>query len=117
MAVACAPSPEPKAETSADEPPTAQPPTPITKFSEPMEAHLTLDYRACESDAECVYAENGCCDCANGGENIAVNRQKLADFRARFRCTGGCTEIGGDCGQGKVACENKLCVYHEPAAN
>lgn len=84
------------------------------RYAEPMQEHLTLEYRACTNDTDCVLALNGCCDCANGGEDIAVNREQAAAFKARFVCNHGCTEIGGNCGQGTIACEAKLCVYHQP---
>ena len=107
---ACAPSPEP----SSDIPPQAAP-EPSTKFSEPMQDHLTLEYRACKVDTDCVLALNGCCDCANGGDDIAIARDKVSAFKARFSCTGGCTERGGNCGQGTITCENNLCMYKAPA--
>jgi hypothetical protein len=84
-------------------------------FSGPMEDRLTLEYRACATDTDCVLAQNGCCDCANGGEDIAIHRDHVEAFKARFQCGGGCTEIGGDCGRGAISCENKLCTYREPA--
>jgi hypothetical protein len=92
----------------------ARSPAPTSRTSEPLEEHFTLDYRACTVDTDCVLALNGCCDCANGGQDIAVARDKAAEFKARFHCAGPCTEIGGNCGHGTIACENKLCVYREP---
>jgi hypothetical protein len=84
------------------------------RISQPLQEHLTRDYRACTHDSDCVLALNGCCDCANGGEDIAINREKYKAFRARFSCVNPCTEMGGDCGHGNVACEDKVCVYREP---
>jgi hypothetical protein len=95
--------------------PSNDPEAQTSKFAEPMPTHLTLDYRACTNDADCVLAQNGCCDCANGGEDIAVRRDRAAAFRERFRCEDGCTEIGGSCGQGTITCEEQLCVYRPPA--
>ncbi len=83
------------------------------KVSQPLQQHLTLDYRACTTDADCVLALNGCCDCANGGEDIAVSRAQYKAFRARFICVNPCTEMGGDCGHGAVACEDNVCVYRQ----
>lgn len=82
------------------------------RVTQPLQAHLTTEYRACTTDADCVLALNGCCDCANGGEDIAINREQYKAFRARFSCTNPCTEMGGDCGHGSVACEDGLCEYH-----
>jgi hypothetical protein len=74
----------------------------------------TLPYRDCTVDADCVYATNGCCDCANGGEDIAVNKTKLADFQKLFLCTDvACTTIGASpaCGSGTVSCVSGVCDY------
>ncbi len=74
----------------------------------------TLPYRSCSIDSDCVYVNNGCCDCANGGEDLAVNKTKLADFEALFDCANvACTMIGAvpECGSGTVSCKSGLCEY------
>ena len=76
----------------------------------------TLPYRTCAVDSDCVYANNGCCDCANGGEDIAVNKTKLADFEALFNCENvACTMIGAvpACGSGTVSCRSGVCEYSQ----
>ena len=109
LGAACAPSRNPSVDpTSASER--------HDKLSAPMAEHLTREYRACSTDGDCVVALNGCCDCANGGQDIAVRRDKAAAFRARFQCSGACTEMGGDCGRGTARCEQRLCTYREPSA-
>lgn len=74
----------------------------------------TRAYRACTSHAQCTYVQNGCCDCANGGQDFAVARDQVNAFRSQFQCTGQCTEMYRECRKGKIACEQGLCVYHEP---
>ena len=72
-------------------------------------------YRHCERDDQCVWVNNGCCDCANGGEDIAVAIEKKAAFRSQFQCDNTpCTMMSVEppCGTGKVACEAGLCVFH-----
>jgi hypothetical protein len=96
----------------APAPPPAQ--LALAPFDEPMDERLTMEYRSCRIDADCVLAVNGCCDCANGGRDIAVSRAKLDDFKARFRCAAGCTERGGSCGTGTVTCEGAVCMYRDP---
>ena len=83
------------------------------KLTSPMDEQLTRKYRACSVDADCVLALNGCCDCANGGEDIAVSGARAAAFQASFACSRACTEMGGDCGRGTVQCENQICTYRE----
>lgn len=88
---------------------------------------LELDiYLRCQSYSDCVYVNNGCCDCANSGfygndqiriekgKEIAINKNKTADFKARFNCAGvSCTERLGvpPCGDGLVRCINNLCNF------
>ena len=85
----------------------------------PLPDAETRDYRSCREDSECVWVKNGCCDCANGGEDIAVHRDQTAAFAARFDCAGAvCTTRGREpgCGTGTVACQSGLCVYREPGS-
>lgn len=110
VCTACMETIEPAPRTQSA-PVAAESPTPATKLDGPMPDHLTLEYRACEIDTDCVPALNGCCDCANGGRDIAVNRARASDFTARFLCPGACTERAGDCGNGTISCQNKLCTF------
>jgi hypothetical protein len=74
----------------------------------------TLPYRDCTAASDCVYTTNGCCDCANGGEDIAVNKTKLADFKGLFSCEGiSCTLLAPvmPCGSGTVSCKEGICEY------
>lgn len=86
-------------------------------LTEPMAEQRTRAYRACQIDSDCVLALNGCCDCANGGEDIAVNRDQAAAFAASFACSGACNEVGGDCGHGTVRCTDHVCTYEAPTAD
>jgi hypothetical protein len=74
----------------------------------------SLAYRSCNTADDCVYVNNGCCDCVNGGEDIAVNKAKKAEFEARFQCLPSyCTEVGGKCGRGEVTCEEHVCRFRK----
>lgn len=84
------------------------------KQTRPLALSGLDDYRRCERDDQCVWVNNGCCDCANGGEDIAVRVDKKAAFRALFQCDNlPCTAIGSvpQCGTGEVACQSGLCVF------
>jgi len=84
-----------------------------------MSAEESAAYRGCSSDTDCVVALNGCCDCVNGGEDIAVNKTQREAFRAHFDCSRThCTEMGAvvPCGSGSVQCVAGLCSYRAPAA-
>lgn len=78
-------------------------------------------YQYCGDDRDCVVAQNGCCDCANGGADVAVNKDRLSAFNTRFDClyvSCGEEEITPPCGSGVVSCINHKCRYiSEPAAD
>jgi hypothetical protein len=83
----------------------------------PLAASELTQYQACTQDADCTHAQNGCCDCANGGEDTAVNKQQLSAFRARFDCKDTpCTMklAVPDCGSGTVHCTSGRCTYERP---
>jgi hypothetical protein len=74
-------------------------------------------YQYCGSDSDCIVANNGCCDCANGGKDVAVNKDRLADFRKRFDCLyAKCGDKRRDpiCGSGVVSCIMHKCKYFPP---
>ncbi|MEI6093373.1 MAG: hypothetical protein WCQ47_06795 [bacterium] len=80
----------------------------------PLSDTETLKYRTCNTDADCIVAENGCCDCANGGADISVNVDKLPEFRQNFSCKNVmCTEKAAvpACGSGTISCKANLCEY------
>ncbi len=71
-------------------------------------------YQYCGSDRDCVPAVNGCCDCANGGKDVAVNKERTEALRARFDCLHtNCGDKEGDpaCGSGVVSCIGHKCRY------
>jgi len=80
----------------------------------PLSDSDTLKYRNCTGDTDCIYAQNGCCDCANGGADIAINSSKLTEFRANFSCDNvTCTMLAPVpvCGSGTISCKSGLCEY------
>lgn len=75
-------------------------------------------YQYCGTDSDCIKANNGCCDCANGGADVAVNRKDYDSFRARFDCLHvNCTERARipACASGVVSCVNHKCKYFDPS--
>ena len=46
----------------------------------PLQEIPESQLRACSTSAECVKAVEGCCDCANGGRNTAINRKFLSPW-------------------------------------
>ena len=88
-----------------------------SKLSSPMPDAQLKPYQACASASDCVYVINGCCNCVNGGDEVAVNTLMLEDFSAQFDCSKvACTlmERIPPCGSGTVSCENQLCKYQLP---
>ena len=43
---------------------------------------ITYILQECIADADCIYVDNGCCDCANGGMETAINSTKLSSFKS-----------------------------------
>jgi hypothetical protein len=71
-------------------------------------------YQYCGEDSHCMAVQNGCCDCANGGKDIAIARDAEKDFKARFDCgRAACTLMASipPCGSGVVSCVNHRCHY------
>src|SRR5262245_7217641 len=80
----------------------------------PLPEPETRRFRACGVDGDCTFVNNGCCDCANGGEEIAINRDMVGAFRAQFDCAhASCTMVGRSppCGCGIASCVGGLCEY------
>lgn len=87
----------------------------LFRKSQPLTPDELRKYQSCLGDDECVYAQNGPCDCNNGGESIAVNRSNLREFKALFKSIP-CTKRGGSrCEDGIVKCENNICVLEKVA--
>ena len=75
-------------------------------------------YQYCGSDGDCIAVQNGCCDCANGGSDAAINKMHLDDFKGRFHCEEVvCTARAKvpPCGSGVVSCVNHECRYVQSA--
>lgn len=72
------------------------------------------EFQGCNADSDCIYVNNGCCDCANGGKETAVNKSKVDAFKNALICSNtSCTERGRvrPCGSGHTKCENNLCIF------
>jgi len=94
-----------------------QDPVPAAAPSAPLSDKEVEAYQACTTDEDCVYERNGCCDCANGGSDAAINHKRVDAFRARFTCgLTPCTllDVEPKCGSGKVACVAGKCSYTPP---
>lgn len=82
--------------------------------TKPISAFELGRYQYCGSDRDCRPAVNGCCDCANGGEDVSVNRERYEAFRARFSCLNvscGTKQLEPQCGSGVVSCVNHKCRF------
>ena len=71
-------------------------------------------YQYCGRDADCTVAKNGCCDCANGGEEVAINKERREAFRKNFECLYvSCGEVvpTEPCRSAVVSCVDHRCRY------
>lgn len=75
-----------------------------------------VNYKSCSSDDECTYVSSGCCDCVNIGEEEAINKNYLEQFKKELSCDADeCKDkvrIPG-CGENKVRCIKNECTYTE----
>ena len=76
-------------------------------------------YQYCGRDSDCVVSINGCCDCANGGIEVSVNKDRVESFRSRFDCLHvACTRRAASppCQSGVVSCVSHRCQYFDDRA-
>lgn len=84
------------------------------KRVKPLSRVEMLRYTNCATDRDCIYVQNGCCDCANGGQDVAVNKLRLEEFKSQFDCReAACTRRAAvtPCGSGVVSCIERRCRY------
>lgn len=82
--------------------------------TDPLNDFDLARYQYCGKDSDCVATMNSCCDCANGGAEVAVNKDRLADFQKNFDCLHiACTEKAPavPCLSGVVTCLEHRCKY------
>lgn len=82
--------------------------------SGPLDKFELGRFQYCGSDADCIHVTNGCCDCANGGEDVAINKDYQERFRQKFDCLNvACTMRAAEppCGSGVVSCVDHKCRY------
>lgn len=84
------------------------------KYTSPVTASVLSQYQGCNVNSDCVWFNNGCCDCANGGQETAVNRNMNAQAADLFNCAGvACTMRAKipPCGTGSVFCNSNKCEF------
>ena len=80
---------------------------------EPLGAFELARYQYCGRDSDCIIVQNGCCDCAQGGEQAAINKNRLEAFEANFSC------LNAECGEREprrvISCRDAVvsCVQHK----
>ena len=82
----------------------------------PLPDSVVEEYQTCNDDSECIRVDNGCCDCANGGATVAINRKHEGDFRAHFDCRRVmCTQRAGECLFREPVCVKHRCALGQRA--
>jgi len=82
----------------------------------PLPDDVLNQYQHCDTDDDCIYVNNGCCDCANGGFESCIRREFLGHYYNHFSCSNViCTGIGRDppCGTGTPRCRNNKCFFEQ----
>jgi hypothetical protein len=105
--------PEDAAPPSTSSPHDAPGTAPPASAADPRDAG---DVMACQSDADCIVVEMGCCDHCNGGFLLSVNKTQVDAARAAHGekdCTGvACTERGCSFDP-QPLCTNRQCSRTE----
>ncbi len=77
------------------------------------ELAIKEQWKACSYDSDCAETQKACCDCHNGGEQGAINRQYLNGWKdiIKNKCQSiDCISLE-NCMSGKVICENNKCEF------
>lgn len=77
-----------------------------------------LPYQYCGKDSDCMQVINGCCQCMQGDKYVAINKDRLEAFQARFNCENmQCPKeepFSYSCEEGVISCLNHRCIYAAP---
>lgn len=88
---------------------------PVKEYTGPKLADFDLArYQYCGADSDCIVALNGCCGCEDGGQEVAVNKDRLEAFRSNFSCDNvacGQKLSSTRCFGGVVSCVEHRCLY------
>ncbi len=83
-------------------------------YDKPIDSDRLLSYQSgCSNANDCTYANNGACDCANGGIETAVMKAKYEEFVGLFKKNVACTERAKvpPCGTGTTSCIDSRCNF------
>ena len=84
--------------------------TPPVWGTKPLPRESIRQYQECTDTSECIRVDNGCCNCANGGDTVAIHRKFEKEFRDHFNCQEViCPQRAGDCMFREPICRNGLC--------
>jgi hypothetical protein len=86
--------------------------SPCAFATAPLAGSDLAKYQDCKTDDDCVYAQNGSCDCNNGGMGVAINRTLINDFKKNFEAATCGTIQGASCTNGLPRCEQNKCLYY-----
>jgi hypothetical protein len=83
---------------------------------EPVDVlQISDEMKACETDADCIETDSGCCGCNEGGEQTAINviyEEDWLDELSNNCADIACTQVY-NCVSGAALCENNVCIFKE----
>jgi len=87
----------------------------LPNIREEMENKVILRHAwmQCEKDNDCVETKINCCDCYQGGEQVAINRKYFDTWYSLLNknCDQEeCLDVD-NCTEGKISCQNHLCRF------
>ncbi|MCK4540354.1 hypothetical protein KAU09_04335 [Candidatus Parcubacteria bacterium] len=70
-------------------------------------------WKKCELNLDCIVTKKGCCECASGGSQEAINKKYLEEWNSKLNnnChTVVCPQLYR-CEDGRAICDNGLCIF------
>jgi hypothetical protein len=76
---------------------------------------INEEWKNCSEDSDCVEIHADCCECNNGGTQIAINNQYLEEWKnaIKTKCQDMACATVYNCKEGKAICENGKCAFKE----
>ena len=74
---------------------------------------ILTEWTTCATDDDCAETQVNCCPCNSGGEQVAINKNYLANWQGEISAS--CQNIACamviNCKEGKAICDNGLCIF------
>ncbi|MCX6796216.1 MAG: hypothetical protein NTW06_01835 [Candidatus Falkowbacteria bacterium] len=75
------------------------------------------EWRICTTDEDCIETQTSCCECQNGGEQGAINKNYSATWQSAIEtnCQPSTCVASSTCKTGKASCTGGVCFFDQTA--